>query len=317
MRAKPILAISAACLISFATQAYADDHNWYPSKFGADDQAGASNLMTPDKVMQAIKLIKQGKTVSLARTYEAEMPLFGHRVFAVRATNGLAGGPFGENSVIWMDDFLATEIGQVGTQFDGLGHIGIGGDPDRFYNGIPASEAVGPTGMKKLGMEHVKPFFTRGVVLDLKGLKGRSLELGEEVTVKDLQDAMARQKLSAITEGDVVILYTGWSENWIKDNAKFNSGEPGIGMEAAQWLVDQGVAVVGSDAWAVEVVPNPDKNAAFPVHQLLLTKNGIFIHENVASERLVNAGVSEFAYIFNPLAVKGATGSPGNALAAY
>ena len=77
------------------------------------------------------------------------------------------------------------------------------------------------------------------------------------------------------------------------------------------------MAVVGADTWPVEVVPNPDPNLAFPVHQELIPKNGIFIHENIATERLIEAGVSEFAYIFSPLPVKGATGSPGAPLAVF
>lgn len=311
-----VFTLALAGTLGLAVQAQAAD-DWYPSKYGADDQAGASNLMTPAKALEATKLIKTGNTVSLARTYQAEMPLFGQRVFAIRSTSGLAGGPFGENQVIWMDDFLATEIGQVGTQFDGLAHIGIGGEEDLFYNGTPASDVVSPYGVKKLGIEHVKPFFTRGIMLNFEALKGRPMEKGEEISVADIEAAMAAQGLSDITEGDVVVLHTGWGAKWIEDNDTFNSGEPGIGIAAAEYLVEKGVAVVGSDAWAVEVVPNPNSSLAFPVHQILLAKNGIFIHENVATENLVAAGVSEFAYIFNPFAVKGATGSPGNALAAW
>jgi len=317
MMTKSLLALVAAGSIGLAMPALADNHDWYPSKYGAEDQAGASNLMTPEKALEAAKLIKTGNTVSLARTYESAMPLFGHRVFAVRGTSGLAGGPLGQNHVIWMDDFLATEIGQVGTQFDGLAHIGIGGDSMKFYNGVAAEDVVGPTGVRQLGIEHVKPFFTRGVMLNIEAVRGRPLELGEEITVADLESAMESQGLADITEGDVVIVHTGWGKKWIEDNPTFNSGEPGIGIDAAQFLIDKGVAIVGSDAWAVEVVPNPDNNLAFPVHQMLLAKNGIFIHENVATENLIAAGVDEFAYIFNPLAVKGATGSPGNALAAF
>lgn len=84
---------------------------WYPSKYGKDDQAGQSNLMTPERAKNAMKYIKQGKVVSLARTYSAKMPLFGHRVFATRGTGGLAGGPLGDNKVMWMDDTLTAEIG--------------------------------------------------------------------------------------------------------------------------------------------------------------------------------------------------------------
>ncbi|MEM8972379.1 MAG: cyclase family protein [Pseudomonadota bacterium] len=309
------LVTACAVLLVGGGTALAQD-KWYPSPYGKDDQAGRSNLMTPALVKKAMGFIKQGKTISLARTYSGKMPLFGHRVFAVRGTNGLSGGPLGDNKVIWMDDTLTAEIGQVGTQFDGLGHIGIG---DKFYNGIPGKDVFGPTGMKKLGMEHVKPFFTKGVLIDMVAYKGKPMDGGQEITVADMEGALKKQGMSAdsIGEGDVVMFHTGWVRYWIKDNKTYNGAVPGIGIEAGRWLAKKGVVVVGSDTWPLEVVPNPNPKMAFPVHQILLTQNGVFIHENAATERLAAAKVYEFAYIFNPLAVKGGTGSPGNALAAY
>ena len=308
-------AAAAALALAMGSAASAMD-KWYPSKFGADDQAGRSNMMTPERTMAAMKYIKQGKTVSLARTYSDKIPLFGHRVFAVRGTGGLAGGPLGENNVTWMDDTLTAEIGQVGTQFDGLGHIGIG---DKFYNGVPSKDIFGATGMKKLGIEHIKPFFTKGVLVDMVLYKGAPMDGGQQISVADIEGALKKQGMSAdsIGEGDVVMFHTGWVRHWIKDNKTYNGAVPGIGIRAGQWLADKGVVVVGSDTWPVEVVPNPNPKMAFPVHQILLTQNGVFIHENAATERLAEAKVYEFAYIFNPLAVKGGTGSPGNALAAY
>jgi len=285
--------------------------------FGAGDQSGASNLMTSAKAREAVALMKNGSVLSLGRTYEPDMPLFGARVFAVRGTGGLAGGPLGGNAVIWMDDFLATEIGQVGTQFDGLAHIGIGGEEPMFYGGVPADEVIGSYGVNKLGIENVKPLFTRGVLLDIVALRGAPLDAGEEITVEDIEAALERQGTAPPTEGDVVLIHTGWGRHWIEDNETFNSGAPGIGMPAARYLGDLGVAVVGSDTWPIEVVPNPDENLVFPVHQELITRRGIFIHENVATERLAEQGVYEFAYIFSPLPVKGATGSPGAPLAVF
>lgn len=317
MNAK-ILAAMACSVGLMVGPALADDKDWTKSRYGPDDMAGASNLMTPAKALEATKLMKTGTVLSIGRVYEPEMPLFGARVFALRGTGGLAGGPLGENNVIWMDDFLSTEIGQVGTQFDGLSHIGVGGaEGRRFYNGIPADEVAGSYGVKKLGMEHVKPFFTRGIVLDIAAVRGAPMDAGDEISVADMEKAMDMQKVGAPTEGDVVLFHTGWGRHWIKDNKTFNSGAPGIGLEAAAWLIEKGVAVVGSDTWPVEVVPNPNGNLAFPVHQVLIPMNGIFIHENVATERLIEAGVSEFAYIYSPMPIKGATGSAGAPLAVY
>ena len=119
---------------------------WWPSKWGADDEAGASNHITPEKVLDTIKSIKDGKTYKLGRVYEAGMPLFGQRAFVLRIPGGPTGGPFGANKLVYHDEFLATEIGQTGTQFDGLGHIGVqlGKDGDKtemhFYNGFTAAE---------------------------------------------------------------------------------------------------------------------------------------------------------------------------------
>ena len=307
--------VAAVSLV--ATTAFAQD-DWTKSPFGPDDQAGRSNLMTPQKALQAVSLMKTGTVMSLGRTYESGMPLFGARAFALRGTGGLAGGPLAKNGVIWNDDFLATEIGQVGTQFDGLSHIGINfQDQNLFYNGIKAEDMNGGYGMNKLGMEHVKPFFTRGILVDMVGLLGRNMEVGEEISAQQIKDALAKQGTAMPGEGDVVVFHTGWGDHWITDNAKFNSGCPGIGLEAAALLADAGVAVVGSDTWPVEVVPNPDPSLAFPVHQEFLPKRGIFIHENLATERLAEAGVYEFAYIFSPMPIKGATGSPGAPLAVY
>ncbi len=302
-----------------ASAVLAEGHTVPTSKWGADDQAGASNYMTAEKAMEAIALMQTGTVVSIGRVYEAEMPLFGTRAFALRGTSGLAGGPLGGNKVVWMDDFLATEIGQVGTQFDGLGHIGVGTNAfgATFYNNLEAGEVVGANGLKKLGVEHVKPIFTRGIVLDIVALRGAPMDAGDEVTAADLEAAIERQGIEGPGEGDVVLIHTGWGRHWITDNATFNSGAPGIGMEGAKWLAERNIAVVGSDTWPVEVVPNPDPESVFQAHQELITRNGIFIHENIATEVLVDAGVSEFAYIFTPLAVKGATGSPGAPLAVY
>ena len=122
------------------------DKPWGPSKWGKDDESGASNHITPAKVLDTAKWIKDGKIYKIGRTYEAAMPLFGARVFALRIPGSPTGGPFGDNKLVYHDEFLATEIGQTGTQFDGLGHIGIqlGKDGDksemRFYNGFTAAE---------------------------------------------------------------------------------------------------------------------------------------------------------------------------------
>jgi kynurenine formamidase len=218
---------------------------------------------------------------------------------------------------------VATEIGQVGTQFDGLGHIGCitGKDGDmtemRYYNGFTEAEMANAYGLQKLGIEKCKPFFTRGVLVDVAGLKGRMLNKGEEISVGDVQAALQRQGIaeSSIQPGDGVFFNSGWGDLWMMDNAKFNEGEPGIGLDVARWCVTKQLALVGSDTWATEVVPNPNPDLAFVVHNELITKNGIFNHENLNFAELIKDRVSEFVYVFTPLRVKGGTGSPGSPIA--
>jgi kynurenine formamidase len=296
---------------------------WWPSRWGPQDEAGGSNWITPAKVLEAAKLIKTGKIYEIGRVYQAEMPLFGARVFAVRIPGAPTGGPFGKNKLVYHDEFIATEIGQVGTQFDGLGHIGCvtGKDGDmtevRFYNGFTESEIANAYGLQKLGIEKIKPLFTRGVLVDVAGLKGRMLNVGEEITVADVQAALQRQGIaeSSIKSGDGVFFNTGFGDLWMKDNAKFNSGQPGIGLPVAQWCAAKELALVGSDTWATEVVPNPNPDLVFAVHNELLTKNGILNHENLDFTELIKDKISEFVYVFAPLRIKGATGSAGRPIA--
>jgi kynurenine formamidase len=296
---------------------------WWPSRWGPQDEAGASNWITPAKVLEAAKLIKTGKIYELGRIYESDMPLFGARVFSLRIPGTPTGGPFGNNKLVYHDEFVATEIGQVGTQFDGLGHIGCitGKDGDmtemRYYNGFTEAEMANAYGLQKLGMENCKPFFVRAILVDVAGLKGRMLNKGEEISVADVQAALQREGIaeSSIQPGDGVFFNTGWGSLWKKDNAKFNEGCPGIGLEVARWIVAKQASVVGADTWPTEVVPNPNPDLAFVVHNELITKNGIYNHENLNFDDLIMDRVHEFVYSFAPLRIKGATGSPGRPIA--
>jgi hypothetical protein len=205
---------------------------WWPSRWGPQDEAGASNWITPEKVLEAAKLIKTGKIYRIGRVYESKMPLFGDRVFALRIPGSPTGGPFGKNKLVYHDEFVTTEIGQVGTQFDGLGHIGclVGKDGDktemRYYNGFTEEEVGKPYGLAKLGIEKLRPIFTRGILVDVAGLKGRMLNMGEEIKAADVLAALQRQGIaeSSIKPGDGIFFNTGWGSLWMKDNAKFNQG---------------------------------------------------------------------------------------------
>jgi hypothetical protein len=117
---------------------------WWPSEWGADDQRGAANRMTPENVLRANKLIDKGQVYSLGRLYENGMPMVGKRHFSLTIPGSPTYPATGKNGLVAFDEMVSGELGQVGTQLDGLGHIGVHmkGD-DYFYNGFKRS-AVGP-----------------------------------------------------------------------------------------------------------------------------------------------------------------------------
>lgn len=289
-----------------------------PAQWGAEDQAGASNTQTPEKARQAASLITDGNTYPLARPLNGDTPLFGQRVLAIRGTGAPASPPFGSNAAIYNDDFVAGEINQIGTQFDALGHFGqMGPDGPLYYGGRTGAEVNAPNGLAALGVEHVKPFFTRGLLVDMERQNGGPLQPGDEVTIEEMEQALRDQGIDpdSIGSGDVVLIHTGWGRLFGVDNARFLSGSPGVGLDGAVWLADKGVALIGADVNAVEVSPGDPAHGAAPVHQEMLMRRGVYLMENVATERLADAGVYEFAFSFTPIPLEGATGAPANALA--
>ena len=275
-----------------------------PSKWGAEDERGAANLMGPEAVLRATKLIRQGKVFELGKELSATMPFFGERRFSMQLKR--TSNPAATNKQRSNEEIVTTELGQVGTQFDALNHQGIA---DMLYNCIKIDDIATRNGFTKLGIEKVGAIFTRGVLIDIAAFKGvEMLAIDYEITVQDLQDALAKQGVS-IGQGDAVLIHTGWGLLWGKDNAKFVSAQPGIGVLAAEWLAKQNVVLIGSDNWGIEIFPNPDKQIRLPVHAIALVVNGIFLLENMELEALAKDKAYEFAFVVEPLKIKGGTGS--------
>ena len=289
---------------------------WWPSEWGADDQRGAANRLTPAKVLEAAALITEGRVYSLGRTYEPGMPLFGNRHYSLTLPGAPTGGPLGENAIIYNDEMFSGEIGQVGTQFDGLGHIGTRRDgEDVYYNGFTGSEMYGAYGLAKLGVENVGPIVTRGVLIDVARYRGVDrLQAGDVVTRADLEGALAAQGV-VIRPGDAVFIRTGHGALWMTDNDAYNAGEPGIGLEAAEWLIERQIVLKGADSSSGEVLPGEDPNRPYDLHLLMIVKHGIYNIENLDLDGLAGDEVWEFAFMFSPVPFRGATGSPGNPIA--
>ena len=157
------------------------EENWAPTEWGPDDRAGAVNRTTPEIVLKAVKLVKQGKVATLGKLYASDVPFFGPRGWHMTIPGTPTGGPFGSNALVYHDELVTTELGQVSTQFDGPGHIGVntskgmffynGRDPMQTYQRGKGGRVVG---MGDLGVEFVaeKGFVCRGVLLDAPKFKG-------------------------------------------------------------------------------------------------------------------------------------------------
>ena len=321
------IAIASTLLFLFAGTVLAQTRAsgpWWPNPtWGADDQAGASNWITPEKVIEAVRLVKTGKVYEIGQVYEKGMPLFGQRTYTLLSPASPTYVIPSSNRLVGNDEFLCAEIGQVGTQFDGLGHVGMrmkmadGTQQDVYYNGVTGAEMYSPYGLQKLGIENVKPIVTRGILIDIATFKGLpNLPARYEVTLADVRGALARQGLSEkdVRPGDALFFRYGWSRFW-KEPATYDAEPPGIGLEVARWVAERKASMVGSDQSGTEVQPSADATQAYPVHQELMMKNGIFNLENLMLEELSRDRVSEFLFVFTPVRFKGATGSPGRPIA--
>ncbi len=275
-----------------------------PSKWGTDDERGAANHVTPAHVLRAVQLIRTGEIVELGRVLSSDMPLVGTRRFDLHTKR--TNGPLGTNKRMSNEEFVATELGQVGTQFDMFSHQGIDGG---LYNCVPIEGTATRSGFTRLGVEKIGALVARGVLVDIAALKGvEMLEVDHEISVAEIEAALTREHVS-LEAGDAVLLHTGWGRLWGVDNAKYATRSPGIGVAAAEWLAKHDVLLFGADTGPVEILPNPDSQIDLPVHQIALVVNGIFLLENLKLDQLAAAHAYEFAFVVQPLKIKGGTGS--------
>jgi kynurenine formamidase len=286
---------------------------WWPSHYGEGDERGSLNEITPAGIVAATRLVREGRVFDLGRTLDANVPHFEGRFFQQTLvssahfingrSNGSAPHGLGRNGVNWVTE-LVTGTFQIGTQLDGLNHLQIG---DRCYNGWQVQDIVEDWGTSRLGIETVPPVITRGVLIDVPRVRGvNRLEAGDVITVDDVETALVRETVW-LQPGDVVLFHTGWGSLWSTDHAKFNSGEPGIGMAVAEWLVENRVAMTGADTWSFGAVPGEDPERPFVVPQTLNVKHGLFIMENLATEELAEAEIYTFMFVLTHHKTRGST----------
>jgi len=294
------LMMTLVFLASIVRSASAQD--WVPSPFGADDRIGAANHLSPALVLEAAKLISTGQVYALGVETGEDSPAYGSRTFSIDIISSGDHIEVGSDVVTSNDERVSTSFG-IGSQIDGLGHLGIG---HQYYNGLTTADIVREDGLAELGTHDIPPIVTRGVLLDMtQHFAMDLLPEGTAINRAEIDAAAAAQGLQ-IRQGDVVLLHTGWLQLLDVDNARFIAGQPGIGVEGAEYLAALGVVAIGADTPALEVIPFEDPQRPFAVHQTLLAKLGVYILENMNTAELAADGVHEFMFVLGQPKFRGA-----------
>jgi kynurenine formamidase len=295
--------------------------NW--GRWGAEDQIGTLNHLTPEDVLAATRLVKKGSVFALGIPLDGDGPqngLFGGRwnpihTMLATGTDAIAGRFDETNKIRYADDALNMPV-QAATHWDSLGHVFY---EDKMYNGFDA-KLVDGGGVHKNGIEHTRnKMVGRGVLLDVARFKGvDSLPDGYGISNDEL-DATARAQGVEIRKSDFVIIRTGQMEACLKAGewGGYAGGDaPGVKFENCYWSHEHQIAAICSDTWGVEVRPNETSEVFQPWHWVVIPAMGLTMGEMFYLKELAEDcaadKVYEFFFCGPPLVITGGTGSPIN-----
>jgi len=324
-----LLGALAAAAAGPALHPHEEMNHW--GVWGADDERGAANYITPEARVAAAKLIRTGKVFSLAIPLDATGPIFPtrqppHHTMSATGADYLAdpnAAPFGESPIRFADDYIYMPL-QGSSQWDSLAHAWYG---DSLYNGVPqgAIRSSSAGAATKLGIENVKDGFVgRGVLIDVLRHKGGTLPTGYPITRADLEQALAAQK-TEVHEGDIVVIRTGLVPSWYEltpeqKPAFFANPQTGITSDVVPWVKEKKISAIAADTIALERLPNDiAPEMVVPLHGNLLRDLGVYIGEIWWLEELAEDCAADGRYEFflaaQPLNITGAVGSPVNPIA--
>lgn len=294
--------------------------NW--GRWGADDEKGTLNYITPDKVRAAAALVKSGRSVSMSIPINTvagpDNP--NPAIHYMSTTHDVDVGS-GE-LLRFATDFLGIQFhGDCHTHIDALCHIAYKG---QLYNGRPA-ETV--TSRGALGLDitaYAHGVVGRGVLIDMPRLRGvKWLELGTAVTGEDIEAAEESQGVR-LAEGDIMVFRTGHHRRRLElgawDPGYTGEGRAGLDPYSLTLLHERKVAVFLPDGDG-ETVPGPMEEVLYPIHPLQVAAMGMLVADSLQLEELAQVceeeGRWEFMVVLAPLRLPKATGSPFNPIAIF
>ncbi len=297
-----VIAFSSIALVSASDAA---EENCDHSHWGENDELGAANYITPERIVSAAKLVKKGISHPLGIVIEPGMPAFPPRYVSLQVsqpnlgnTAELYGWPSSAH-----DDVVQMWLG-IGPQLDGLGHVG---ESDIFYNCNKGDEFGLITGLTKLGIENIPPIIGRGVLLNMaRHFNVDTMIGGQPITVSDIKSAMRIQKIS-FKEGDIILFHTGWTDGMLSEKPDvWVSSEPGLTNNAARYIASFNPVAVGADTWGLGVVPPIEGDKVFYDHVIFIKEKGIYILETMNTGKLASENIGEFFFVLGQPRLKGA-----------
>ncbi|WDZ80526.1 cyclase family protein (plasmid) [Ensifer adhaerens] len=288
------------------------------SPWGPKDEIGRLNLITPASRAAVLSRIEGAKSYDLAVEYFIGMPSWeaaGDPPYQMWMTHTPHGTEVSDpmkvgkemNQHVSYSGSAVSMYAHMGTHIDALNHFGLNG---KIWNGYAAADNLGDQGWTVTGAEKLPPIVARGVLIDVAAAKGmQMLPENYRITRKDLQEALDSQGVG-LQEGDVALIRTGRMQHY-EDKSAYMSNPPGLSIDAAKFLVDDGGAmVVGADNLSFEAFPAETENNYIPVHTYLLAQQGAPIIELINLEELSKDRIYEFAFVGASLKFRGADAAP-------
>lgn len=283
------------------------------------DAPAPTTTITPDQVLSTLGRVRAGTVYDLGVAIgpnQARLP--GQTPFVMslattpRDMRRMLSGLGIETDAGFSIERVELDL-HTGTHVDALGHVAIG---DAMYGGLSTQDVVWANGLAALTSEEIPPFISRGLLLDVAKVAGvEALPTGHTISADEVRSALRTADLE-VQRGDAVLVHTGWLAAHFADaNAYAQPGYPGLGLDAAELLIEGGALLIGADNISVEPMLSQAPPDLACVHKRCLAQAGVFLMENVRTEALAAAGVSEFAFVCGSVKFVGGTGGLSRPLA--